>query len=80
MEPAKSHPTSEPARAFQEIIGLIVGDGREGACGIDISRQFCPESEADHHVPQSINAAFLIALCGGNHSGAEPARKYLEEM
>ncbi|MEE9200208.1 MAG: hypothetical protein V3V45_02065, partial [Candidatus Brocadiales bacterium] len=63
-----------------EIIGCIVGDGRKGACGIDITSQFLPESEADLHVPQSVNAAFLIALCGSNHSDYETAMEYLEEM
>ncbi|MFQ5956475.1 MAG: hypothetical protein ACE5KK_01745 [Candidatus Brocadiales bacterium] len=80
MESAKSLSASEADKALQEIIRFIVGDGREGACGIDITKQFDPESEADLYIPQSINAAFLIALCGSNHSSSEAAREYLEGM
>ncbi len=80
MKPTKNLPPSETARVFQEIMAFIMGDGVKGACGIDVTKQFHPESEADLDVPQSINAAFLIALCGENHPGSGPAREYLDEM
>ena len=80
MKPTKNLPPSETARVFREIMAFIVGDGVKGACGIDVTKQFRPESEADLHVPQNINAAFLIALCGENHPNAEAAREYLDEM
>ncbi|MEE9199912.1 MAG: hypothetical protein V3V45_00535, partial [Candidatus Brocadiales bacterium] len=80
MNPTKDPSASGADKTLWEIIGFIVGDGREGACGIDITGQFLPESEAGLHVPQSVNAAFLIALCGSNHSDYETAMEYLEEM
>ncbi|MCP4363821.1 MAG: hypothetical protein GY800_00750 [Planctomycetes bacterium] len=79
-EPAKSPSTSDAYRIFREIMSFTVGDTGKGACGIDVSRQFQPESETYILVPQSINAAFLIALCGENHPNAEAAREYLDEM
>ncbi|GMR04192.1 MAG: hypothetical protein BMS9Abin23_0082 [Thermodesulfobacteriota bacterium] len=69
-------------------MGCLVGYGQgPGACAVDVSGQFRgqfeghfrAETESNRAIPENLNAAFLIALCGQDHPDYSAARVYLDE-
>ena len=68
-------------KAYHDVISCLIGDGsKNGACGINLGKQFKPEDNSRVAIPRNINAAFLISLSGDDHSRYDTAMEYLEEM
>ena len=68
-------------KAYEEIMCSILGnDTGEGACGVNITKQFRPYDDNHLSFPRNINAAFLISLSGEKHPQYNEAVEYLEEM
>ncbi|MDH3974429.1 MAG: hypothetical protein OEV42_09145 [Deltaproteobacteria bacterium] len=68
-------------KRYDNIISLLIGDdSKEGACSINISKQFNPGESGRLSIPGNLNAAFLICLSAENHPRYGEALAYLKEM
>lgn len=67
---------------FETIINRAFSRKTDGTAliGIDLTSQFNPDSSDASEIQASLNAAFLIALCGEKHHLYSAAKDYLRDM
>jgi len=66
---------------FRTIISHIIGsETSKPVCGIMVEDQFKPDRTDDYSIAGTLNAAFLIGLCGEAHSQSKNALRFLESF
>ena len=68
-------------KKFETIIKRLISKGeKEPLTGIEIAEQFRPNETTPEATFRNLNAAFLIALCGGSHPLHLKAKHFIENL